>query len=391
VLRAVKVDEGKKKTHYEYEGGELAGERVKLLLFDRVAVTKEALGAPLHRDIAAARRALGFEEMHVLHLSDRALSATLRYAPAPGGVPDAAPPLETKAVFSTDGAKLSLECELAAPGEEQAVAIARDYALRKEHVLDRLRAVMEEMVKEGLPFDEPKTEVGQQDGKLRQHWVWAYRYGASQFDFNEDKYRVFDGSGRPRVPQVCIDFITDTFERAGGSWYRGRGEPRERSPGRIDFRSLGIDNERSVESFVEFAKMHPEWFEVLELADAERVPYARRADFFAHLAEHREQYRPGDVVAIYGLRDDGKMHYHSFFVYSSDPVTGAPSLVAANAGRPRIRPWESEMLTAPQRSIRARIRPKLEWLESVTAPASAAAMAPLIPATPPPSPVPTAI
>jgi len=77
-------------------------------------------------------------------------------------------------------------------------------------------------------------------------------------------------------------------------------------------------------------------------------------------------------VTIYGLRDDGKMHYHSFFVYEADPVTGAPSLVAANAGRPRIRPWEAEMLTAPQRSIRARIRPRLEWLELVLGGAAAA-------------------
>jgi hypothetical protein len=226
--------------------------------------------------------------------------------------------------------------------------------------------VMRQQVEEALPFDEPKTEVGQQDGKLRQSWGWAYRFGRSQFDFNEDKYKVFDAKGRPRVPQVCIDFVTDTFERAGGSWYRARGEPRERTPGRIDFGALGIDNERSVECFVEFAKMHPDAFEVVELPDDERVPYARKTDFFAHLSAHRDRYRPGDIVTIHGLRDDGKMHYHSFFVYSSDPVTGAPSLVAANAGRPRIRPWEGEMLSAPLRSIRARIRPRLPWLEFVT-------------------------
>jgi hypothetical protein len=216
-----------------------------------------------------------------------------------------------------------------------------------------------------LPFDEPKTEIGQQDGKLRQHWAWAYRFGQSKFDFNDDKYEVFDFKGRPRVPQVCIDFVTDTFERAGGSWYRPRGEPRERIAGRLDFGTLGIDNERSVESFVDFAKQHPEAFDVVELPEEERIPYARRADFFAHLASHKDRYRPGDVVTIYGLRDDGKMHYHSFFVYEADPVTGAPSLVAANAGRPRIRPWEAEMVTAPQRSIRARVRPRLDWLEHV--------------------------
>ena len=95
------------------------------------------------------------------------------------------------------------------------------------------------------------------------------------------------------------------------------------------------------------------------------------------------------MVAIYGLRDDGKMHYHSFFVYSSDPVTGVPSLVAANAGRPRIRPWESEMLTAPQRSIHARIRPKLEWLEAITAPPGPGS-APAV-SLPAPAPAPTSI
>jgi len=177
---------------------------------------------------------------------------------------------------------------------------------------------------------------------------------------------VFDAVGRPRVPQVCIDFVTDTFERASGSWYRGRGEPRGRTPGRVDFSALGIDNERSVERFVEFAKAHPEWFEVFELPDEERVPYARRPDFFAHLAAHKERYRPGDIVTIYGLRADEKMHYHSFFIYSADPVTGVPSLVAANAGRPRVRPFEGEMQSAPLRSIRARIRPLPSWLEFVT-------------------------
>jgi len=240
-------------------------------------------------------------------------------------------------------------------------------------VLARLRAVMAEQVEEGLPFDEPKTEFGQEDGKLRQHWSWAYRYGQSRFEYNEDEYKVFDATGRPRVPQVCIDFIRDTFERAGGSWYRPRGEARERLPGAIDFGALGMENERSVEHFVEFARARPEWFDVYDLPDEERFPFSRRREFFSHLVENGERYRPGDVIVIYGLRDDGKMHYHTFFVYESDLVTGAPSLVAANAGRPKIRPLEGEMLSAPARSIRTRIRPRLEWLESVTGGASGAA------------------
>jgi hypothetical protein len=70
-------------------------------------------------------------------------------------------------------------------------------------------------------------------------------------------------------------------------------------------------------------------------------------------------------VTILGLRDDEKLHYHSFFVFDSDPLTGMPMQVAANAGQPRIRSVENELSNAPRRSILSRIRPRLEWLESV--------------------------
>ena len=346
---------------FVYANGPETGARVKLLLYDRVAVDMAALARPLHRDVGKLRALLGFEQMAVRHLDEEHVVADLRYG-------DAVVPT----VLRADGAALSLVCE-AVPEQARAVVLARrEENLKRAALLDRLRGVIAEQVDEALPFDEPKTEFGQQDGKLRQHWVWAYRYGHSEFEFNDDKYKVFDGKGRPRVPQVCIDFVTDTFERASGSWYRGRGQPREHVAGRLDFGSLGIDNERSVESFVSFAKAHPEAFDVFELPDDERVPYTRRADFFAHLAAHRDRYRPGDIVTIYGLRDDEKMHYHSFLVYDADPVTGAPSLVAANAGRPRVRPWEAEMVSAPKRSIRARIRPRLEWLSAVLASPDAA-------------------
>jgi hypothetical protein len=342
---------------YVYTDGAESGQRVKLLLLDRIARNRSELFPALHRDVRTVSQDLGFEEMRVLHLSEEYVVANLRYGDK-----------WVTSLFVANGPELSLSCESIPAGAAAAIAERRRDGLRRERVLERLRAVMRDQVAEALPFDEPKTEFGQEDGKLRQHWNWAYRYGQTQFEFNDDRYKVFDTAGRPRVPQVCIDFITDTFERAGGSWFRPRGATRERVPGTLDFSDLGIDNERSVERFVEFAKAHQDWFEVFELPKEEHVPYAKRSDFFAHLFEHRERYRPGDIVTIYGLRDDDKMHYHSFFIYDSDPVTGSPSLVAANAGHPRIRPWEAEMITAPQRSIRARIRPRLEWLERVTVP-----------------------
>jgi hypothetical protein len=71
------------------------------------------------------------------------------------------------------------------------------------------------------------------------------------------------------------------------------------------------------------------------------------------------------VVAILGPRDDEQLHYHSFFIVAADPLSGMPSLLAANAGRPRIRHWEAELENAPRRGIVARIRPRLEWLEGL--------------------------
>lgn len=339
---------------YFHADGPFTGDRARLFLFDRITERREDLTEPLHRDVSGIRRELGFSELRVRRIVADAILADALYDDE--WIPT---------VLTSTGSELGFECEVVPPGKQGAVASVRDRERRRARVLDRLRTVMREQVGEALPFDEPRTEVGQEDGKLRQHWGWAYRFGRTQFDYNDDRYRVFDAKGRPRVPQVCIDFITDTFERASGSWFRPRGEPRERVSGRLDFSIFGIDNERSVERFLAFAKSRDDWFEVLELAPEERVPYARRRAFFAHLTEQRSRYRPGDVIAIYGLRDDEKMHYHSFFVYDADPVSGVPSLVAGNAGRPRIRPWESEMTSAPKRSIQARIRPRLDWLESV--------------------------
>ena len=37
---------------------------------------------------------------------------------------------------------------------------------------------------------------------------------------------------------------------------------------------------------------------MLEVAERDRVPYAKRSDFFAHLSKNRADYRPGDVIAI---------------------------------------------------------------------------------------------
>lgn len=208
--------------------------------------------------------------------------------------------------------------------------------------------------------------------------------GRDRYTFNDDEYWVFDNRGRPHVPQVCIDFVMDTLERSSGSWFRPRGEHRERARGLLNFDEFGLDNRRSVGTFVTFAEAHRDWFEVSETAPEARIAFRDHAAFFGDIYAHRDEYRPFDIVTIFGLRSDGKLHYHSFFVAERDPLTGMPIAVVANAGRPRIRSWQNELENAPQRAIFAHIRPKLPWLEAhvATEPAVSADEAPAPGGTP---------
>jgi hypothetical protein len=282
-------------------------------------------------------------------------------------------------VLGVRGLELTLECEAPAAGTEQLVQRARELALRRRAILAHLERAIAYQVEEALPFDEPRTEDGQQDGNLRPAWRWAYTQGWDSYRFNDERYAVFDRHGRPLVPQVCIDFITDTLERASGTWWAALGPERLKTAGKLDFDQMDLENRRSVNTFVDFAERHPEWFDVYHLRPDERVPLYQKQRFYEHLFANRDRYVPGDIVTIHGKRSDDELHYHSFFVYDADPVTGMPMLVAANAGKPRVRSWESEMLSAPRRSIRSRVRPRLEWLESVIDRAVDVSLAPKAP------------
>ncbi len=338
-------------------GGEkipLNAEEASLLLLDRVTLPDAERTAPLHfslREVAAQR---GASSIAVERITPEGVLVRLGYAGA-----------SVRAVLDRDGPATKLRCEEDVAETRAQVEAARAFAERRRTAFSKVRTAIDHMVDEQLPFDEPKTEEGQQDGKLRPAWREAYFNGHKRYEFNGDEYAVFDGLGRPRVPQVCVDFITDVLERASGAWWAPRGKQRSRDPGRISFRKLGIENSRSVESFVDFAWATPEWFDVVFVEPTERVPFRKRKEFFAQLAENPHRYQVGDVIFIYGLRSDDKPHYHSFYVYDADPVSGAPTLLAANAGRPRVRSWEGEMQNAPKRSIVARLRPRIEFLEAL--------------------------
>jgi len=351
-LRAQRLNDG----DYEYLNGEERGRRAKLLLFDRVAEAGAPLGPTRHVDLRGLSKELGFDEMSIERATLRQLAVQATY----GSV-------RVPMLLDLVDGKLTMSCE--AQGQERArVQALRAQAARVEHARAKLVSVIKEQVDEALPFDEPKTEDGQQDGKLRPEWRTAYLNGRSSFEFNGDRYAVFDAAGRPRPPQVCIDFVLDTFERASGSWWQPRGQDRQRVRGRLQFDDAALENRRSVERFIDFARARTEAFDVYEPAAEARVPLRNRSLFFAELYRSRAQFQRGDIVAILGPRDDEKLHYHSFFIVDADPLSGMPTELAANAGRPRIRSWEGEMQNAPRRSILARIRPRPIWLEALVGP-----------------------
>jgi hypothetical protein len=350
---------------YRYADGPERGAAARLLLFDRVYAEGHEPPAPRHLDLTAPRERLAFDRVELERVTAEGVVATAHY----GGE-------RVPTLFTRRGASLELACE--APGNAGAeLSRLRAQSKLRNRALERLRDAIVAGVEENLPFDEPRTEFGQEDGKLRQLWREAYFRQQTRYDFNGDSYKVFDAEGRPFVPQVCIDFVLDSFERASGGWYASQKDPPRRATGRIDFGTMDMLNRRNVEEFIALAERRPDWFELRLTPPAERIALERRDRFVSTLYERRAEYRPGDIVVILGPRADEKLHYHSFFVFDADPVTGTPSLVAGNSGRPRIRAWTAEMAAAPKRSVFARVRP-LGALLDQTLDASAAAAARLL-------------
>jgi hypothetical protein len=346
--------------HYVFSDGPEKGQRVKLVLFDRIGTGQPP--EPLHRDFASLKRRLGFDRVKLTHLGEREIVADLRYGSA--WVPT---------LLRSDGARLELECELETDQNRAILAQARAENARRERVLSVLRRAMVAQVDEKLPFDEPLTEYGQQDGQLRRRWLTAYLAGKSSFEFQDDLYYVFNQSGAPLVPQVCVDFVFDTFERASGTWWRPRGEKPERVIGKLDLHTLSDETRRRGTGFVDFATSNPDDFEVELLPDKERVPFKFGGDLAEYLVKEGDRFRAGDVVLIKGYAPWDKpwrpkvMHVHSFFIFDNDPITGFPTLLAGNPGRPLLQTWQFEAFRTPDRSIWYRVRPHLSWLERIVA------------------------
>ncbi|AKT37091.1 hypothetical protein [Chondromyces crocatus] len=350
-------------TTYRHAEGTLAGRRAELLFGDRLALTEDGLGSPLHRDLRSLAEDIGLDRVSVLHRTEHALVVELRVTPQP---PLEAAPVHLEAVLASDGAALRLDCVLGDADQRALLTEAQRATAWKRRALMQMRATVDALVEEGNRFDRPLGEEGpDRDGQLRPVWMSAYLRGLSSFRVDEVSYPVFDPAGKPWPPQVCVDFVLDTYERAAGTWFTGQGMRAARVRGQLDFDDTGIPNRRGVLPLGDFAATRPDLFEVRRFQREERVPFGERRKFFQFLAERADDFKPGDIVAIHGLKRDERIHQHALLVEWSDPVTGFPAGLADQMKRPRRRTWEGIMAEAPKRSLYYRVRPSPELLRKL--------------------------
>jgi hypothetical protein len=342
---------------YYYVDGPLANEPVRLRLFDRLGVGVPP--PPLHRDLRSLSDRLGFDELRVRHLTENEIVMDLRYGEhwVPTGL-------------VSQGSRLEPVVELIGSNEAAAVQARREENRQWAAALQVLRRAMLEQINEQLPFDEPLTEEGQQDGRLRYEWMRAYDRGRLRYTFNSDFYDVFGPNGVPLVPQVCSDFVLDTFERASGTWWTPEDQPRRRVLGQWDWSPYDRIALRNTGQFVEFARQHPELFYVLDVPKSERVMLGDSPGLSAYLLANADEYQPGDIVVIRGETpwDQDEPHTHVFLIYESDPLTRVPIVLASNPGPATLASWENESRRTPLRALFQRVRPRQDWIRSIVSP-----------------------
>lgn len=347
------------KGRYYFTDGPSEGEEVRLLLLDRIG-HGDPPERSFVRDFRSLRYRMHFDRADVRHMTETEVVANLHYGD-----------VEVPTLLSAKGARLEHQCEVANASVRKVIEAARAERVRRENVVAVLRHSMQLQIADQLPFDEPRREWGfQLDGKLRGNWLYAYLEGRSSYAFNGDRYFVFNKRGQVLIPQVCVDFLTDTFERASGTWWAPKGNPPERVVGALDYEPMNVLERaklRRIPGFLAYARENPDKFEVTDVPVRERIPLGKRRSFTEYLRKHQDDYRAGDIVMIRGKVpwDPSEMHYHSFFIYESDPITGTPIALVGNAGRPTVRYWETEAKRTPKREIWHRIRPKTAWLESI--------------------------
>ena len=323
-----------------------AGTEAVLHLNARTGLDPADLAQPLHLDITYLRNTT-----HALYVRPTVVGAT------DAAVDWVFPSGERRrALVSLRNRHTELTC---IGGDQGSLSSTAASAARFWERHRRVVRAAERITDERPIFDEPKDEGEdvQEDGELRQAWKEAYYARKRTFNYREVEYEVYDRRGNPVPPEVCIDFILDTWERASGTWYTSKGAPPKRTEGAIDFNVFGHFGRRYIASILNFALQEGSPFDRYDVPRRRWIPLTKRRRFAKNLPLLSAYIREGDVLVIHGLRDeDQKEHFHTVLVLATDPITGLPVLVADNQGRPRISSLKSAMRSAPRRSIKYRIR-----------------------------------
>jgi hypothetical protein len=360
---------------YQINGGELQrlemrdgdyhtpdGSKAKLLLNDRVALTPAELTDPYHLDLDEVASSTGARRIAVEAIGHGKARVTLVF---PGGE-------KRPASLTLSGLKTEVECIGGIPSEVTGLLKEAKQFWRATESITR---AAENMVAERPRFDEPLDEIEgvQEDGDLRLEWWRAYRRRKRTFMFREVEYKVFDYKGNPVPPQVCVDFIFDVWERAHGTWYKRRGKSPGKTAGAIDFSAVSGLFKRHVSSILSFTESGDSPFLRYDIPRRKWIPYEKRHRFVKNLISQASAFREGDMLVIHGLREeDLQEHYHTALVLKTDVLTGIPTLVADNQGRPRIWTLKRAMQAAPKRSLKHRVRVDFEKLAGITETARAA-------------------
>jgi hypothetical protein len=347
---------------YLHVDGPLAGRPAELLLGDRVGVDPSVARDPLAIDLLAAQLGDGFDRLRPTRLTASALLADVRYDRT--WIP---------ALFELAAGRATLAClaPTAAEATARAAYLRRSAAWRRAWLA--IRETVRAEIEEAPPFDEPRDEAEgeQRDGVLRREWRRAYLAGRRRFEVGGHSYEVYDPRGRPIPPQVCTDFILDTWERSSGTWWAPLAPPRPgQKIGDVQPRRLvgglqlgkeeELDNVRSVVDLVRFAAGHGEMFAVWDVPAEGRIPFRDRARFFRYLGDNADRFRLGDVYVVFGMKE-GRPHYHSMMIMEVDPVTGVTTLVASNGMHAREQTLDGVLRLSPQRTIKHVLRPRPEY------------------------------
>jgi hypothetical protein len=307
-----------KGTYYMFVDGPLKNNRADILLFDRISL-KEPKDS-LHIDLKSIKDLYNPDNISIIDIKKDYIIAKLD---------------DVDFLFNRYGSNLEFNCS------------NKEYNKKPNYGLGKLKKSIMIMVDEKLPFDEPKTEYGQQDGLLRETWLSAYNRKRDKYYVNGDIYKTFNPGGFPRVPQVCVDFLVDTLDISCNTWYNSQIKS-------SSFKTSDY-NMRSISDFTRFAKDNPEWFDVFEFKDKIEI-----GSLNFHKNTSHYDLREGDMVFITGKVpwDKREMHSHSFFIFQTDPLTNYPVLLAGNAGPAALRSWGFETRRTPRRYINKVIRIK---------------------------------